>query len=51
MEEKNCNEQKRASVGVLFEEVASLICRKLCSDLPKGRRKYVDYAFAERSAI
>lgn len=35
MEGKNCNEQKRASVGVLFEEVASLIVENFVATYQK----------------
>ena len=35
MEEKNCNEQKRASVGVLFEEVANLIVENFVATYQK----------------
>ena len=35
MEEKNCNKEKRASVGVLFEEVASLIVENFVATYQK----------------
>ena len=35
MEEKNCNKEKRASVGALFEEVASLIVENFVATCQK----------------
>ena len=35
MKEKNCNKEKKASVGVLFEEVASLIVENFVATYQK----------------